>query len=142
MPYKINQDRRHKIPRARYRVKNWRNYDAALRRSGDLTIWVTAEAIEAWTPASTGRRGRPQLYCAIAVETGLMLRLAFGRPWRQTEGMLASIPASARLGLASSRSHHLFPPQRRSDHRSGVEPCEWAGERGHRLHWPEGVRGR
>ena len=27
----------------------------------------------------------------MVVETGLMLRLAFGRPWRQTEGMLASI---------------------------------------------------
>jgi hypothetical protein len=27
----------------------------------------------------------------IAVETGLMLRMAFERPWRQTEGMLASI---------------------------------------------------
>jgi hypothetical protein len=25
----------------------------------------------------------------MVVETGLMLRLAFGRPWRQTEGMLA-----------------------------------------------------
>ena len=91
MPYKVNEKRRHRIPKARSRVKNWRDYDAALRRRGDLTIWVTAEAIEAWTPASTGQRGRPQLYSAIAVETGLMLRLAFGRPWRQTEGMLASI---------------------------------------------------
>jgi hypothetical protein len=27
----------------------------------------------------------------MVVETGLMLRLAFARPWRQTEGMLASI---------------------------------------------------
>jgi hypothetical protein len=27
----------------------------------------------------------------MVVETGLMLRLAFGRPWRQTEGLLASI---------------------------------------------------
>ena len=27
----------------------------------------------------------------MVVETCLMLRLAFGRPWRQTEGMLASI---------------------------------------------------
>jgi DDE family transposase len=91
MPYKVNEKRRHRIPKARYRVQNWRDYDAALRRRGDLTIWVTAEAIEAWTPASTGQRGRPQLYSAIAVETGLMLRLAFGRPWRHTEGMLASI---------------------------------------------------
>jgi transposase len=91
MPYKVNQERRHRIPRACYRVKNWRDYDAALRRRGDLTVWVTAEAIEAWTPPRNNRRGRPQKYSGIAVETGLMLRLAFGRPWRQTEGMLASI---------------------------------------------------
>ena len=91
MPYKVNQERRHRIPTARYRVKNWRDYDAALCRRGDLTVWVTAEAIEAWTPINTGRRGRPQRYSAIAVETGLMLRLAFARPWRQTEGTLASI---------------------------------------------------
>jgi transposase len=91
MPYKIHQERRHRIPKARYRVKNWRDYDAALRRRGDLTVWVTAEAIEAWTPANTGRRGRPQRYSEMVVETGLMLRLAFARPWRQTEGMLASI---------------------------------------------------
>ena len=45
----------------------------------------------AWTPPHNGRRGRPQQYSEIAIETGLMLRLAFGRPWRQTEGMLASI---------------------------------------------------
>jgi hypothetical protein len=91
MPYKVNEKRRHRIPKARYRVKNWRDYDAALRRRGDLTVWVTPAAMAAWTPPRNGRRGRPQQYSAIAVETGLMLRLAFGRPWRQTEGMLASI---------------------------------------------------
>jgi hypothetical protein len=35
----------------------------------------------------------------MVVETGLMLRLAFGRPWRQTEGMLASIMRLLRLDL-------------------------------------------
>ncbi|WP_338105667.1 IS5 family transposase [Microvirga tunisiensis] len=79
------------MPKARYRVKNWRDYDAALRRRGDLTVWVTPAAMAAWTPPRNNRRGRPQKYSGIAVETGLMLRLAFGRPWRQTEGMLASI---------------------------------------------------
>ena len=72
-------------------MKNWHSYDAALRRRGDLTVWVTPAAMAAWTPPRNGRRGRPQQYSAIAIETGLMLRLAFGRPWRQTEGMLASI---------------------------------------------------
>jgi transposase len=91
MPYKANQPRRHKIPKARYKVANWAEYDAALRRRGSLTVWVTPEAIAAWTPTPTGRRGRPRDYSDIAIESGLMLRLAFGRPWRQTEGMLGSI---------------------------------------------------
>ena len=91
MPYKANESRRHKIPRARYRVENWGAYDAALRRRGDLTVWVTPEAIAAWTPPKTGRRGRPARYSDIAIEAGLMLRLAFGRPGRQTEGTLGSL---------------------------------------------------
>jgi Transposase DDE domain len=99
MPYKVNESRRHKIPKARYHVKNWRDYDAALRRPGDLTVWVTPAALAAWAPPRSGQRGRPQQYSAIAVETGLLLRLAFGRPWRQTEGMLASIMGLLGLDL-------------------------------------------
>ncbi|MDQ2105262.1 IS5 family transposase [Azospirillum isscasi] len=91
MPHKANEPRRHKIPKARYRVENWAAYDAARRRRGDLTIWVTPEAIAAWTPPATGRGGRPARYSDIAIETGLMLRLAFGRPWRQTGGLLGSL---------------------------------------------------
>ena len=60
MPYKVNEKRRHKIPKARYRVQNWREYDAALRRRGDLTVWVTPAAMAAWTPPRAGGRGRPQ----------------------------------------------------------------------------------
>ena len=32
MPYKANEPRRHKIPKARYKIENWAEYDAALRR--------------------------------------------------------------------------------------------------------------
>jgi hypothetical protein len=84
MPYKANEPRRHRIPKARYKIEN--EYDAALRRRGSLTVWVTPEAIAAWVPAATGWRGRPRSYSDVAIEAGLMLRLAFGRPWRQTEG--------------------------------------------------------
>lgn len=83
MPYKANEPRRHNIPKARYRVENWSAYDAALGRRGDLTIWVTPEAIAAWTPPASSRRGRRARYSDVAIEAGLMLRLAFGRPWRQ-----------------------------------------------------------
>ena len=65
---------------------------------------MTPEAIAAWVPAATGRRGRPRDYSDVAIETGLMLRLAFGRPWRQTEGMLGSIMDL--LGLELSVPDH------------------------------------
>jgi len=93
MPYKFNEPRCHKIPRARYRVQNWPEYDRALQQRGSLTVWVTPEALAAWQPPPTGQRGRPREYSDVAIETGHLLRLAFGRPWRQTEGLLRSLVA-------------------------------------------------
>src|SRR3954463_3990681 len=98
MPYKANEARRHKIPRARYKVRNWPEYDRALQQRDSLTVWVTPEALAAWhPPRRTGRRGRPRDYSDVAIETGHLLRLAFGRPWRQTEGLLRSLATP--LGL-------------------------------------------
>jgi hypothetical protein len=99
MPYKANEARRHKIPRARYRVTNWPDYDRALQRRGSLTVWVTPEAVAAWHPPRTGRRGRSRHYSEVAIETGHLLRLAFGRPWRQTEGLLRSLATLLGVGI-------------------------------------------
>jgi hypothetical protein len=91
MPYKFNETRRHKIPRAKYRVTNWPEYDAALIKRGSLTIWITEEAVAAWQAPATGKRGGQPIYSAIAIETSLALRLVFHQPLRQTEGLLRSI---------------------------------------------------
>ena len=42
-------------------------------------------------PRRTGQRGRPRDYSDVAIETGHLLSLALGRPWRQTEGLLRSL---------------------------------------------------
>src|SRR6202167_4140653 len=91
MPYKFNETRGHKIPKAKYRVTTWPEYDASLGRRGSLTIWITEEAIAAWQAPATGRRGGQLIYSAIAIETSLTLRLVFHQPLRQTEGLLRSI---------------------------------------------------
>ena len=46
MPFKVNADRRHHIPKQRQKVSNSAEYDAGLRSRGSLTVWFTAEAIE------------------------------------------------------------------------------------------------
>jgi hypothetical protein len=79
MPYQVNQARRHKFPKARYQVKNWHEYDQALQERGSLTLWVTPEAVAAWQALPTGKRGRSHYYSELAIETGHLLRLAFGR---------------------------------------------------------------
>ncbi len=76
MPSKADEARRHKIPRARYLVTNWPEYDRALQQRGSLTVWVTPEALAAWHPPKTDRRGRSRTYSDIAIETGHLLRLA------------------------------------------------------------------
>src|SRR3954469_1814141 len=86
-------------PRARYRVANWPEYDRALQQRGSLTVWVTPEALAAWHPPRTGQRGRPRSYSDVAIETGHLLRLAFGRPWRQTEGLPHSLTTLLGVGV-------------------------------------------
>src|SRR3982751_2517741 len=100
MPNQVNQSRCHPFPKARYRVKNWGAYDQALQNRGSLTVWVTPEAIAAWQAPPTGQRGRSPFYSDLAIETGQLLRLAFGRPWRQTEGLLRSVMTLLGVRLA------------------------------------------
>ena len=90
MPRK-KRSRIHPKYKTKYRVRNWRAYDQGLVSRGDLTIWFNDEAIAAWDPEPSGRRGRPQSYSMLAIETALALRLVYSLPWRQTEGLLASL---------------------------------------------------
>ena len=100
MPFKANHDRRHHIPKQRHRVSNWAAYDAGLRARGSLTVWFTAEAIEAWkAEPRTGRGGQPR-YSSLAIETALTLRAVFRLALRQTEGLVGSILKLLGLDLA------------------------------------------
>jgi len=45
MPNKHNAAVRHHIPKMKFKVTNWAEYKAGLRRRGSLTPWVTDEAL-------------------------------------------------------------------------------------------------
>ena len=91
MPNKHNSSRRHHIPKMKFQVKNWADYDAGLRRRGSLTLWVTPEVLDVWKTARRTTPGGQSVYSELAIETGMMLRLAFHLALRQTEGLMASI---------------------------------------------------
>jgi Transposase DDE domain len=82
---------RHPKYKTAYRVKNWAEYDKALRDRGDLTLWISQDAIDAWTPPQTGKRGAQPVYSDLAIETALTFRLLFHLALRQTEGFFGSV---------------------------------------------------
>ncbi len=100
MPFKLNQDRRHHIPKQKRKVTNWRDYDASLRQRGSLTVWFTAEAIEGWRAAPRTTPGGQPWYSPLAILTALTLRAVFRLALRQTEGLIGSIIGLLGLALA------------------------------------------
>ena len=100
MPFKHNASRRHHIGKTKFKVTNWAEYEAGLRRRGSLTLWVTAEALTCWqAPKRTTRGGQPR-YSDLAIETALTLGLVFGLRLRQTEGFVSSVLKLIGLDLA------------------------------------------
>jgi hypothetical protein len=58
MPHKLNAERRHHIPKMQFKVTNWAEYEAGLRRRGSLTLWITP-AIDGWGAERRTTRGGP-----------------------------------------------------------------------------------
>ena len=77
--------------KTKYRIRNWREYERGLRSCGDVTIWLSEDAIAAWIPPKNGLRGGQRRYSNLAIRTALTLRVVFGLPLRQTEGFLDSL---------------------------------------------------
>jgi len=81
-PDKFNDDRSHTIQKAKVRVTNWPDYDAALVRRESLVLRMTQTAISAWHTPSTRRRGDKTAYAKLgkfATESRRDVDTAMGR---------------------------------------------------------------
>ena len=88
MPNKHNTDRRHHIPKMKFKVQNWPEYEAGPWRRGSPALWIEDAALAQWQ--SVGPRGQAR-YHGVAIETCSMLRATFKMALRQTEGLMASV---------------------------------------------------
>jgi hypothetical protein len=79
-------------PKRRYRLRNWREYNAALVQRGSLTLWCDAAALTGWVERGrTGRRGAPARYSALAITCMLALQAVFHLPLRATVGFVRTL---------------------------------------------------
>lgn len=102
-------------------MTNWAKYDAGLRRRGSLTLWVTEEVIDGRQAAPRSSRGGQAIYSDLNLEAGLMPRLAFHLPLRQTQGLMACL--FELLGVALSVPDHSTLSRRAMSPASVSKAC-------------------
>jgi hypothetical protein len=89
MPHKFNADRRDKNPMQKHRVTNWAEYDESLRRRGDLTVWISDDALALWAPPPRMTPGGQAVYSDLAIELCLTLGMVFKRYCHVDDGSFA-----------------------------------------------------
>jgi DDE family transposase len=83
-----------------YRIRNWSEYNASLKKRGSLTVWVSLEAVENWTTDElTGEQGASPTYTDLAIETMATVQAIYGLAGRQTQGFLQSVFELMKLDL-------------------------------------------
>jgi hypothetical protein len=100
MPFKFHEAHRHRIPKARYRVRNWAEYDRGLVQRGDIRVWLSEDAIAGWRAACRTTPGGQRRFSNLAIEATLMIGAVMRLPLRQTEGFVRSLMAIMTLDLA------------------------------------------
>ena len=79
-------------PKPSYRIRNWSEYDAALKQRGSLTFWIDEVVIAGWiNEQKSGRRGASKHYSDGAIALMATVQALFNLPGRQTEGFLESL---------------------------------------------------
>ena len=63
------RSRVHPKYKTQYRVANWSDYDPSLVERGNITVWLTPDAITSWNAKPTKRRGGQRKYSDLAIET-------------------------------------------------------------------------
>ena len=73
------------------KIKNWKEYNAALINRGKLTIWFDQSIATGWyNNQQTGKKGRSNTYSDLIIECALTVRCLYRFSLRQTQGFLMS----------------------------------------------------
>ena len=116
MPFKLNADGRHHIPKQAFKVTNslgalrrsWAAYDASLRQRGSLTVWVTEEAIAAWTAEPRTTRGGQRHHSPLA-KNGVTSSIAERHPEAAiiVPPRTNAVPSDTAATAPTQRDRHL-----------------------------------
>lgn len=82
---------KNKKKKPQYKVRNWSEYNEALKKRGMLDVYLDKHVIEEWVAKPNGKRGAQPIYSDLAITVTLQLGKVFGQKLRQAEGLLISM---------------------------------------------------
>ena len=88
---KANNKQKTNKHKKKYKVRNWSEYNKALKKRGMLDVYVDECVLEDWYAKSNGKRGAQPIYSDLAIEITLQLGKVFGQKLRQAEGLVISL---------------------------------------------------
>ena len=77
--------------KTKYRIRNWAEYNQALKQRGSLELWLNAAIADKWRAEPSGRPGNQPIYSDYAIEIVIQFGKVFHQKLRQTEGLLEDI---------------------------------------------------
>jgi len=118
------------LPKARYRLTNWPEYNKALIHRGDITLWLDQDTLDHWYYVGPRPAGGLFIYSEQCIQAALSLKAVFRLAFRQTQGLIKSIldimkmelqvPSYTQLCRRQARLSAFIPPTPPSE--SACEP--------------------
>jgi hypothetical protein len=93
MPNKYPEKKGWHVPKQKYKLSNWSEYNDALRQRGNIEVWISKDAVEQWYEKDrvyTGE-GAPKRYTDFAIIICHEIRQVYRLPLRQTQGFINSL---------------------------------------------------
>mgnify|MGYP000097255872 FL=1 len=103
MPNKWLNDKGIEIKKQKHKVYNWSEYNASLKRRGDIEVWLSQDVIDNWYYEERiyDDRGSSKRYTDEAIITCHEIRQVFKLPLRQTQGFMNSLFRMMNLPIKS-----------------------------------------
>jgi hypothetical protein len=75
----------------KYQIENWSSYNQSLVNRGNITLYISDEAIKHWKAECPKQRGGQYVYSDTCIETIFMLKTVFKLAYRQAIGFTQSL---------------------------------------------------
>tara|TARA_B100001964_G_C14163714_1_gene568025 strand:- start:172 stop:1152 length:981 start_codon:yes stop_codon:yes gene_type:complete len=83
----------------RYKLRNWPEYNNALKQRGSIIVWIDPECNTDWYYSGARTPGGKVVYSDLAIEVILRIRQIYHQPLRQTQGMMEDIARLLKLDV-------------------------------------------